>query len=31
MDVVKAIESQGSESGRTRKPIKIAKSGELKE
>ncbi len=31
MDVVKKIEAQGSPSGRTRLPIKITKSGELKD
>ncbi len=31
MDVVKKIEAQGSPQGRTRVPIKITKSGELKE
>lgn len=31
MDLVKKIEAQGSQSGRTRVPIKIVKSGELKE
>lgn len=31
MEVVKKIESQGSQSGRTRVPIKIVKSGELKD
>jgi peptidylprolyl isomerase len=30
MDVVKKVEAQGSQSGRTRQPIKITKSGELK-
>ncbi|RPH78465.1 MAG: peptidylprolyl isomerase, partial [Planctomycetaceae bacterium] len=30
MDVVKKVEALGSESGRTRQPIKIVKSGELK-
>lgn len=30
MDVVKKVEALGSETGRTRQPIKIAKSGELK-
>ncbi len=31
MDVVKKIEAQGSQSGRTRQPITITKSGELTE
>jgi peptidylprolyl isomerase len=31
MDLVKKIEAQGSQTGRTRLPIKIVKSGELKE
>ncbi len=31
MDVVKQIEAQGSQSGRTRQPVKIVKSGELKD
>ena len=31
MDLVKKIEAQGSQTGRTRVPIKIVKSGELKE
>jgi peptidylprolyl isomerase len=30
MDVVKKVEALGSQSGRTRQPIKIVKSGELK-
>jgi peptidylprolyl isomerase len=31
MDVVKAIEAVGSGSGKTSKPVRIAKSGEVKE
>lgn len=31
MDVVKKIEAQGSPNGRTRQPVKIVKSGELKD